>query len=94
MRLSEKSPDRTVPNLDGASQDQAPPSALDIVRCIATARIIMPRSVVRLSAGRLNFSRSDQVYSNLTLMPCTMTVGLHWHHSALACCIPHSHIPG
>ncbi|CAK0739029.1 hypothetical protein CVIRNUC_001127 [Coccomyxa viridis] len=41
-------------------QDQAPPSALDIIRCIATARITMPRSVVRLSAGRLNFSRSDQ----------------------------------
>lgn len=42
-------------------QDQAPPSALEVVRCIATARIVMPRSVVRLSAGRLNFSLSDQV---------------------------------
>ena len=42
-------------------QDQAPPSALEIIRCIATARVVMPRSVVRLSAGRLNFSRSDQV---------------------------------
>ncbi|BDA48611.1 Biotin synthase [Coccomyxa sp. Obi] len=41
-------------------QDQPPPSALEVVRCIATARIIMPRSVVRLSAGRLNFSLSDQ----------------------------------
>lgn len=49
------------PKVDCASQDQAPPSALDIIRCIATARITMPRSVVRLSAGRLNFSRSDQV---------------------------------
>ncbi|CAL8463522.1 g3056 [Coccomyxa elongata] len=41
-------------------QDQPPPSALEVVRCIATARIVMPRSVVRLSAGRLNFSLSDQ----------------------------------
>lgn len=32
---------------------------------IATARIAMPRSVVRLSAGRLNFSFADQVGGNL-----------------------------
>lgn len=37
------------------------PSAIDIVRCVATARVTMPRSVVRLSAGRLNFSLTDQV---------------------------------
>lgn len=37
------------------------PSAVDIVRCVATARVTMPRSVVRLSAGRLNFSLTDQV---------------------------------
>lgn len=41
-------------------QDNKPPSATDIVRCVATARVTMPRSVVRLSAGRLNFSLSDQ----------------------------------
>jgi biotin synthase-like enzyme len=34
---------------------------LDIARCVATARIVMPRTVVRLSAGRLNFSFADQV---------------------------------
>jgi hypothetical protein len=35
--------------------------AYQVVRCIATARVVMPRSVVRLSAGRLNFSLADQV---------------------------------
>jgi biotin synthase len=32
----------------------------DMVRTIATARILMPRSMVRLSAGRLEMSPSDQ----------------------------------
>jgi biotin synthase len=36
------------------------PAGLDVARCVATARIVMPRTVVRLSAGRLNFSFSDQ----------------------------------
>lgn len=36
------------------------PGPLDLVRCIATARIIMPRTVVRLSAGRLDLSITDQ----------------------------------
>ncbi len=38
---------------------QEPPSGLDLVRCVATA--LMPRTVVRLSAGRLNLSMADQV---------------------------------
>jgi hypothetical protein len=33
---------------------------LDLVRCIATARIVMPRTVVRLSAGRLDLSSAEQ----------------------------------
>lgn len=37
------------------------PTGLDVARCVATARILMPRTVVRLSAGRLNFSFGDQV---------------------------------
>eukprot|EP00882_Tetradesmus_deserticola_P008491 GHRQ01008954.1.p1 GENE.GHRQ01008954.1~~GHRQ01008954.1.p1 ORF type:complete len:430 (+),score=192.39 GHRQ01008954.1:107-1396(+) len=41
-------------------QNQAPPSGLDLVRCIATARIVMPRTVVRLSAGRLDLSSAEQ----------------------------------
>src|SRR4051794_31468376 len=32
----------------------------DMVRTIATARILMPRSMVRLSAGRVHMSESDQ----------------------------------
>ena len=36
------------------------PTGLDVVRCVATARILMPRTVVRLSAGRMNFSFADQ----------------------------------
>jgi biotin synthase len=41
-------------------QDQEAPSGLDLVRCIATARIVMPRTVVRLSAGRLDLSHAEQ----------------------------------
>ena len=43
-----------------AGQGQQPVSGLELARVIATARITMPRSVVRLSAGRLNFSFADQ----------------------------------
>ncbi|KAK9827370.1 hypothetical protein WJX81_002511 [Elliptochloris bilobata] len=42
--------------LEGA----APPGPLEVVRCVAAARVLMPRSVVRLSAGRLKFSKTDQ----------------------------------
>ncbi|KAK3267271.1 biotin synthase [Cymbomonas tetramitiformis] len=38
----------------------APPSGLEMARCVATARILMPQSVVRLSAGRLSLSVADQ----------------------------------
>jgi biotin synthase len=34
--------------------------ALDMARMIATARIVMPRTMVRLSAGRLSFSEAEQ----------------------------------
>ena len=37
------------------------PSGLDIARCVATARVTMPQSVVRLSAGRMKFTIADQV---------------------------------
>jgi biotin synthase len=39
---------------------EAPISALDLVRTIATARILMPASIVRLSAGRLSLSDEAQ----------------------------------
>jgi biotin synthase len=36
------------------------PSEIDFIRCIAVARIVMPKSVVRLSAGRTDMSESMQ----------------------------------
>ena len=39
---------------------RAPVSALDFARVIATARITMPASIVRLSAGRLELSEEGQ----------------------------------
>lgn len=41
-------------------QDQPPVPPLDLVRMIATARVLMPKSMVRLSAGRINLSFAEQ----------------------------------
>jgi len=41
--------------------DQPPVDPLLLVRMIATARILMPKSMVRLSAGRLSLSREAQM---------------------------------
>jgi biotin synthase len=41
-------------------EDLQAPTGLDMVRCVATARVLMPRTVVRLSAGRMEFSFADQ----------------------------------
>jgi len=41
--------------------DRPPIDPLELVRMIATARITMPKSQVRLSAGRASFSREAQV---------------------------------
>jgi len=41
--------------------EQPPVDPLDLVRMIATARILMPQSVVRLSAGRSQLTREAQV---------------------------------
>ncbi len=41
-------------------QDAEAVSALEIVRVIATARIVMPKSMIRLSAGRENMPAADQ----------------------------------
>ena len=48
-------------------EGREPVSALELARVIATSRLTMPRSVVRLSAGRLNFSVADQVTLPYTL---------------------------
>ena len=41
--------------------DRKPVDAVEFVRMIATARILMPRAKVRLSAGRLELSREAQL---------------------------------
>ena len=41
-------------------EDQPPVNTWDMIRMIATARIIMPESMVRLSAGRLSMSKESQ----------------------------------
>lgn len=41
-------------------ENQQPVSVFEMVRMIATARIIMPQSMVRLSAGRVRFSVAEQ----------------------------------
>ena len=40
--------------------DRSIVSAVDMARTIATARILMPRAIVRLSAGRTNMTAADQ----------------------------------
>ena len=42
-------------------EDQAPFEPLELVRMVATARILMPRARVRLSAGRESMSREAQI---------------------------------
>ena len=37
-----------------------PPTAIDMTRMIATARIVMPKTMVRLSAGRKGFTDAEQ----------------------------------
>ena len=44
----------------GDEDDIANVDAFDMARMIATARIVMPRTMVRLSAGRLSFSDAEQ----------------------------------
>jgi len=47
--------------IDGTPLDvNSPPDVFQMARTIATARIIMPRSMVRLSAGRMSFSPLEQ----------------------------------
>jgi biotin synthase len=41
--------------------ERPPIDPLELVRCIAVARILMPRAMVRLSAGRTTLSREAQV---------------------------------
>src|SRR3954463_1302436 len=42
-------------------QDRPPVAAVELVRMIATARLLMPQAMVRLSAGRLQLSEEAQL---------------------------------
>lgn len=53
--LGDADADEEVETPDIANVD-----AFDMARMIATARIVMPRTMVRLSAGRLSFSDAEQ----------------------------------
>ncbi|SFV35844.1 biotin synthase BioB [Thermoflavifilum thermophilum] len=47
--------------IEGTPLENQPPVEIwDMVRMIATARILMPQSMVRLSAGRLQYSPAEQ----------------------------------
>lgn len=41
-------------------EESAPVTAFDMARAIAAARILMPKSMVRLSAGRMSFTEAEQ----------------------------------
>lgn len=45
--------------------DQAPLDIFEWIRCIAVARILMPKAMVRLSAGRLSISKEAQALAFL-----------------------------
>jgi biotin synthase len=58
----ESVPINTLVATEGTPLAEMPPvEPLELVRMIATARILMPRSRVRLSAGRLSLSREAQL---------------------------------
>jgi biotin synthase len=50
-----------VPILGTPLANAPPVDSLDLVRTIAVARILMPKSRVRLSAGRMHLSRETQI---------------------------------
>ena len=42
-------------------EDRDPVDPVEMIRMIATARIVMPKSRIRLSAGRKSFSKETQI---------------------------------
>jgi len=57
----ESVPVNSLVAIDGTPLEGSDPvSIFEVGRTIATARIVMPKSVVRLSAGRLSFTEMDQ----------------------------------
>jgi biotin synthase len=60
-RHPESVPINQLVQVKGTPLDGLPPlDALDLVRAVATARLLMPRSYVRLSAGRTDMSDAVQ----------------------------------
>ena len=45
---------------DTTNLKPSPPSALEMTRMIATCRIVLPKTMLRLSAGRMSFSQAEQ----------------------------------
>lgn len=59
----ESVPINTLVTVDGTPLDQQPPVPWDdFVRVVATARVLMPDSKIRLSAGRLQMSETLQAF--------------------------------
>ena len=57
----ESVPINSLVQVEGTPMHGTPPlSALELVRCIAVARILMPRAVIRLSAGRTALGEEAQ----------------------------------
>ena len=50
----------SIPIKEEDEEEDPPVNAFDMARMIATARIVMPRTMVRLSAGRMSFSHAEQ----------------------------------
>ena len=60
---SADSDDRLVLTTQQQQQQQRKgeiPTAIDMTRMIATARCIMPRTMLRLSAGRMSYTEAEQ----------------------------------
>ncbi|MBI3509656.1 MAG: biotin synthase BioB [Bacteroidetes bacterium] len=51
-----------VPVAGTPLEDQKPVSSWEMIRMVATTRIVMPRSVVRLSAGRMQMNEETQAF--------------------------------
>jgi biotin synthase len=47
-------------SVDAMLPKAKPPTALEMTRMIATSRIVLPRTMVRLSAGRMGFTQAEQ----------------------------------
>lgn len=57
----ESVPINTLVTVQGTPLEDLPPvPPLDLVRMVATARILMPKAMVRLSAGRISLSVAEQ----------------------------------